>query len=246
MAHFAQVKNGIVQQDIVVINDDDDLSPARLHRVTFLGLMAASPPPSDDDDDHAPSSSSSSSLDARALSEFLMEIGASSVSVTDSDGGTPSEDPIFGSARDMLDDDDYHLSSTYAMVLPDYAVGRNLWRKCDVSANFPYSFDVSYVVDAVRDAFDSAKRQLEETARELRGDVKTHAPELRGKVARLRLDEGYGFIETGDGRELYFSRDNVVHPSFEQLEPGTVVQFIEELAAEGPQAKRVSAGRHPA
>lgn len=99
---------------------------------------------------------------------------------------------------------------------------------------------------AVRDAFDSAKRQLEETARELRGDVKTHAPELRGKVARLRLDEGYGFIETGDGRELYFSRDNVVHPSFEQLEPGTVVQFIEELAAEGPQAKRVSAGRHPA
>lgn len=99
---------------------------------------------------------------------------------------------------------------------------------------------------AVRDAFDSAKRQLEETARELRGDVKTHAPELRGKVARLRLDEGYGFIETGDGRELYFSRDNVVHPSFEQLEPGTVVQFIEELAAEGPQAKRVSAGRHQA
>jgi len=99
---------------------------------------------------------------------------------------------------------------------------------------------------AVRDAFDSAKRQLEEAARELRGDVKTHVPALCGRIARMRLDEGYGFIETNDGRELYFSRDNVVHPLFEHLEPGTVVQFIEEMAAEGPQAKRVSAGKHQA
>jgi ribosomal subunit interface protein len=99
---------------------------------------------------------------------------------------------------------------------------------------------------ALRDAFDSAKRQLEEKTRELRGDVKVHVPALRGTVARLRLDEGYGFIETSDGRELYFSRDNVVHPPFEHLAPGTVVQFIEEPAAEGPQAKRVSAGRQPA
>ena len=79
-------------------NDDDYLSPARLRRVTFLGLRVASLPASDNDNDEddAPSASSLSlsSLDARALSEFLLEIGASSVSVTDSDGGTPSEDPI--------------------------------------------------------------------------------------------------------------------------------------------------------
>ena len=97
---------------------------------------------------------------------------------------------------------------------------------------------------ALRDAFDSARRQLEETARELRGDVKTHTPLQHGTIARLLSDEGYGFIETSDGRELYFSRDNVVHPLFDHLEAGTAVQFIEELAAEGPQAKRVSAGRH--
>jgi len=99
---------------------------------------------------------------------------------------------------------------------------------------------------ALRDAFDSAKRQLEETAREIRGEVKTHVPSLRGMVARLIPEEGYGFIETNDGRELYFSRDNVVHPPFERLEPGMAVQFIEELAADGPQAKRVSAGKHQA
>jgi len=97
---------------------------------------------------------------------------------------------------------------------------------------------------ALRDAFDSAKRQLEETVRELRGDVKVHAPALHGTIARLLPDEGYGFIETSDGRELYFSRENVVHPPFERLEPGAAVQFIEEMAAEGPQAKRVSVGKH--
>jgi cold shock CspA family protein len=46
--------------------------------------------------------------------------------------------------------------------------------------------------------------------------------------------------------QLYFSRENVVHSTFEQLAPGAEVQFIEEMAAEGPQAKRVSAGKHGA
>lgn len=97
---------------------------------------------------------------------------------------------------------------------------------------------------AVRDAFDAAGRKLEDLARLQRGDVKTHELPQRGTVARLFPDEGYGFIETADGRELYFSRDNVVEPSFEQLAAGSRVQFIEELAGEGRQAKRVSVGKH--
>ena len=44
--------------------------------------------------------------------------------------------------------------------------------------------------------------------------------------------------------ELYFSRENVVHPTFDQLESGAQVQFIEETGAEGLQAKRVSVGKH--
>lgn len=97
---------------------------------------------------------------------------------------------------------------------------------------------------AVRDAFDAAARQLEDVARLQRGDVKAHEPTQRGTVARVFPEEGYGFVETPDGRELYFSRENVVDPRFEQLAPGTRVQFIEELAGEGRQAKRVSAGKH--
>jgi ribosomal subunit interface protein len=113
----------------------------------------------------------------------------------------------------------------------------------EIVANRDHHEDV-YV--ALRDAFDAVKRQLEEVAREMRGDVKAHVVSQHGKVARLFTDEGYGFIETADGRELYFSRENVVHPTFDQLTPGSEVQFIEEMAAEGPQAKRISVGKHHA
>jgi len=96
---------------------------------------------------------------------------------------------------------------------------------------------------ALRDAFSAASRQLEDYARVQRGDVKAHAPEHAGRVARIDLAQGFGFIVTPDGRELYFSRENVVHPPFEHLAEGTDVHFIEEPGAEGMQAKRVSA-RH--
>jgi len=96
---------------------------------------------------------------------------------------------------------------------------------------------------ALRDAFDAARRKLEDYARGQRGDVKRHPAEYTGRVARIDAEQGIGFIATPDGRELYFSRDNVVHPPFEHLAVGTTVHFIEEVAGEGLQAKRVSAHR---
>ena len=110
-----------------------------------------------------------------------------------------------------------------------------------VVVNRQHSDDV-YV--ALRDAFDAAKRQLEEHIRLQRGDTKAHPIPGHGHVRRLLREEGYGFIETADGRELYFARDNVVDPTFEDLTTGTEVQFIEEMAQEGSQAKRVTAGKH--
>lgn len=97
---------------------------------------------------------------------------------------------------------------------------------------------------ALRDAFASATRQLEDATREPRGDVKLHDEVQHGTVTRIYGVEGFGFIATGDGRELYFSRDNVVHPAFEHLEPGATVQFIEASGADMSQAKRVSARKH--
>ncbi|MDP2783373.1 MAG: HPF/RaiA family ribosome-associated protein [Sulfurimicrobium sp.] len=96
---------------------------------------------------------------------------------------------------------------------------------------------------ALRDAFDAAKRQLEDYGRRQRGETKFHEGELHGNVARI-FPDGFGFIETADGREFYFNRDNVVNPDFDKLEVGSAVQFIEETADEGLQAKRVSVGKH--
>ena len=110
-----------------------------------------------------------------------------------------------------------------------------------VVASLKHDEDV-YV--AVRDALGAVRRRLEEGLRETRGAVKAHETPRHGKVARVFAEEGFGFIQTEDGAEFYFSRDNVVHPRFEDLGSGAAVQFIEEAATEGAQAKRVSAGKH--
>ncbi len=96
---------------------------------------------------------------------------------------------------------------------------------------------------AIRDAFDAAKRQLEEHCRKQRGDVKAHEEPPRGRVTRLFPDDGYGFIETSDGREIYFHRNSVIDPTFERLEEGSPVVFLEEQGKKGPQAVRVSVSR---
>src|SRR5574337_1994541 len=111
----------------------------------------------------------------------------------------------------------------------------------EIVANRDHHEDV-YV--ALRDAFDAVRRELEDVARLDRGQVKSHELTQHGTVARLFPEEGVGVIVTSDGRELYFSRENVVDSDFDRLEVGMKVQFIEELAAEGRQAKRVSAGKH--
>jgi hypothetical protein len=66
-------------------------------------------------------------------------------------------------------------------------------------------------IEAVRDAFDAARRQLEDFARQQRSAVKHREPAPHAKVARLFPKEGYGFIETPDGWEIYFHKDSVLH-----------------------------------
>lgn len=97
---------------------------------------------------------------------------------------------------------------------------------------------------ALRDAFDAAKRQLEDYAHRLRREIKSHVPEYIGHVARLNQKDGFGFIIDQGGTEYYFNRDNLVSPKFEHLKVGDEVKFIEETSSEMPQAKRVSIGHH--
>lgn len=94
---------------------------------------------------------------------------------------------------------------------------------------------------AVRNAFDAARRQLEDTARVQRVEVKRHEPPSVGRIARLFAEQGYGFIDTLEepSRELYFHRNSLPEDDFDALKPGQKVRFHEEKRDKGPQASTV-------
>ncbi len=94
---------------------------------------------------------------------------------------------------------------------------------------------------AVRDAFAAARRRLEDEVRRMRGKVKRHESTPVGRVARLFADDGYGFLETPDGLDVYFHRNAVVKDAFDRLRPGSAVRFIlqDRESDKGPQASTV-------
>lgn len=88
---------------------------------------------------------------------------------------------------------------------------------------------------AIRDSFDAARRQLQSFARRQRGQVKAHEAPPVGHVRDLHGE--YGFIETTDGREVYFHRNSVKgNGGFDHLAPDAEVKFVEEDGEQGPQA----------
>ncbi len=91
---------------------------------------------------------------------------------------------------------------------------------------------------ALRDAFNTTRRQLEDYARKRRKEVKTHREPPRAKVVRLFEEQDYGFLQTPDGREIYFHRNSVID-GFDRLEVGSEVRFVEGRGEEGPQASTV-------
>lgn len=98
---------------------------------------------------------------------------------------------------------------------------------------------------AIRDAFKAIRRQLQDYVRCLRHEVKTHCPVPRARVSKLFSKKRYGFIETADGREIYFHGNSVCNSAFEHLEIGDEVHFSEEAGDQGPHAISIrSTGKH--
>jgi cold shock CspA family protein/ribosome-associated translation inhibitor RaiA len=92
---------------------------------------------------------------------------------------------------------------------------------------------------AIRDAFNAAARKLQDHVRRQRGKVKLHEPAAVARVIRLFPIEDYGFLQTPDGREVYFHKNSVLARGFDRLEVGTEVFFAEEPGEKGPQASTV-------
>ena len=59
-----------------------------------------------------------------------------------------------------------------------------------------------------------------------------------GKIKRL-TDKGFGFIDIGGGKDLFFHRSAVTGARFEDLQEGQRVSFTEGQGPKGPRAENV-------
>lgn len=99
------------------------------------------------------------------------------------------------------------------------------------------------VFAAMNAAFAAIERQLERfKAVSQRRDVKVHASHWQdGVVSNLFNDDGFGFLATLIGDEIYFHRNAVHADKFGELDIGSRVRFVhaDGEGDKGPQAKAV-------
>ena len=92
----------------------------------------------------------------------------------------------------------------------------------------------------VRRAFEKARRQLQKLVEEQRGEVKTHpTSQTTAFVNKLFREEGYGFLTTIDGENVYFHKNSVLHNHWDSLVVGAGVRHVAEMGEKGPQATTV-------
>jgi len=98
---------------------------------------------------------------------------------------------------------------------------------------------------ALNDAFKRARRQLQDRRRRTEGLVKQTERLPTGTVVQLDPSGEFGFLETGEGLEVYFHRNSVLGDDFSRLRVGSRVTFAEEPGDKGPQATTVKLlGKH--
>lgn len=124
----------------------------------------------------------------------------------------------------------YRVSVDLTVPGKEIAVGKTQHDK--------HTHEDAYV--ATRDTFNAMQRQLEDYVRRRRGKVKHHEEhQVSGHVTALFSEDGFGFIEDGSGKEVFFHRNSVHNDKFDELKIGTAVHYTEEQGDEGPQASAV-------
>jgi cold shock CspA family protein/ribosome-associated translation inhibitor RaiA len=136
-----------------------------------------------------------------------------------------------------------HKGELYAVSIRMHAPGHDLI--IDHARPQDQAHEDVYV--AVRDAFDAAERRIEDLARKRSQQVKTHEVPGHGKVVRLFPQDGYGFVETSEGLDVYFHENCVVGTPFDKLSLGDEVrvELAPDESEKGPQASTVrQLGKH--
>ena len=59
-----------------------------------------------------------------------------------------------------------------------------------------------------------------------------------GTIKRL-TDRGFGFIDTGSDKDLFFHSSNLEGVSYEELEVGQRVEYTEGRGPKGPRAENI-------
>lgn len=102
--------------------------------------------------------------------------------------------------------------------------------------------DLTFAID---NAFKRARRQLQDQVRRTQGQVKHHKGLPIGTVVRLDPSGEFGFLQSGDGQEIYFHRNSVLDNAFSRLVVGSRVTYAEEPGEKGAQASTVKLlGKH--
>ena len=96
---------------------------------------------------------------------------------------------------------------------------------------------------AVREAFDTARRQLREQRIRQSVEPKRRDRAPTGRILRLVMDgpsDRYGFLLSEDGREVYFHEDSLHELAYDDLIEGMEIRFTETSGKEGANAASVS------
>lgn len=96
------------------------------------------------------------------------------------------------------------------------------------------------LASGIRNTFEDIRRQLKKLTEKQRNDVKTH-PNQRvvAVIDKIFREEGYGFLRTVEGQQIYFHKNSVLHDDWNRLKEGTGVHFNHEIGEKGLQATAV-------
>lgn len=88
-------------------------------------------------------------------------------------------------------------------------------------------------------AFVEMRRRLQDYAHRLRQETRQRENLPAGKVTHISPENGFGFIETEDGQDVYFHRNSVLAGDFDRLRLGSGVRFGLDSGEKGPRASTV-------
>jgi cold shock CspA family protein len=98
----------------------------------------------------------------------------------------------------------------------------------------------------IHETFDNERDQLKELVQRQHHNVKEHTKQkTNGIVVKVFEQEGYGFIRSMRGEEVYFHKNSVLHNNFKRITVGTGVRYTEEMGHKGPQASTVKIVNKP-